>query len=1193
LRLASEIYSSQEESYKKGLLETSVGLTAKLTAAWTVDQVLSRVGTGRSRDSLRYLREYQIEGTPWFAHPGVHRYTKTASVKEMIWNSIKASEEMLFKIPRSFSLSALYGRGIVGVGNVDFAADGKFLQDKNNINYLNKLTGGKLTPEVIARGLKYERSSSQLFGRGKLYGFDEAGNKILLLNKADLFPGYWGENLFASGKPQGFMPRFGRSLYGQHGIKMGRPDVFMSGGKNFFSAIKEEFGALSTVAVENYVKLLDDPFELLRKGIDNSIGRNIGNGRLFSRAYSMFKKAGLQNQFGVGGRQFMEGKGAAELLKRHSLRGLSKLAGITMAYKGVDSLLRMSGIPGFKSGIKGVAANLYQKLSSGITTASDITGMTWLTKKQEDKAPGSTSLVGLSSFAASAAIAGGTLGKLTDIIQRVPVGEKGPAPQFFSDFISSMQSKGGALGNIIKRSNASNFGRVGAYATMGAAIGAALVLPFIPGALGSNKSAEELDAIYSGKEKVAIRRGRFWEASSSSFQGEDIEFFAPHWTVRAMSDAGKRGRTPEEYYKNPIRGFLARMIDPYAYDKKLDEERPYTYWGPTDYGFGFVEKLFAPLKEAWKPTILAHPEALAGVHPSQMLRYGPNVPRSLDGKDAGTTTSGYLPDVTRPDALQTYASEAMQSLKDVFGLQGFVISSATDALTGGQSFLTPNSIYESSGRINSAQRAFWDASIGGGGSNTEAYRRLNPDREYSTEYISAPIRNKLPSWMEGTPYVFGDPFSQIKMGEYRMPGRGYQSLHPELEGVDPEEYPLVHRLSILGDVAPMSPNYYKYKGLVEEQIATGKLNQAGIDLYNESMRQREMVRNDDRFDYGDGAIGSYYLALKKAGRALPTESLYPFSPVHKFAGNVDPLTEYRDRYVLDKPFKLWQNPFSDFIKPAYNKTIDMFSLHPFMPKETKELYGINTYFDALQQSKNAILQEQADAAAQDGKLDEAAFYRSGIRKTLQGTSVLEAPEVLEGMLPQRDQRFLKQFIGAPASAREELLSSVSPEMGQILSGQWKADAMSLATDAEHMRNLRQSKIDTSQQMGFSSSMPDRDFIGYAAGVDLNAVKVKTVDHMGKNIRDFGLWREDERQAQILDGINNTRIFNSGDFDKINPPSPELSKKALEDYLKKIGMRGARIMAVPINGATSVSFVGSESRKNKFRDNMRERGEYSG
>jgi hypothetical protein len=69
----------------------------------------------------------------------------------------------------------------------------------------------------------------------------------------------------------------------------------------------------------------------------------------------------------------------------------------------------------------------------------------------------------------------------------------------------------------------------------------------------------------------------------------------------------------------------------------------------------------------------------------------------------------------------------------------------------------------------------------------------------------------MPSWMPGDDYYtnfrVGDPFVKVDHGFARLPGAGYEALHPELEGVNPEDYPDINKLSILADVAPYSREY--------------------------------------------------------------------------------------------------------------------------------------------------------------------------------------------------------------------------------------------------------------------------------------------------------------------------------------------------------------------------------------------------
>ena len=44
-------------------------------------------------------------------------------------------------------------------------------------------------------------------------------------------------------------------------------------------------------------------------------------------------------------------------------------------------------------------------------------------------------------------------------------------------------------------------------------------------------------------------------------------------------------------------------------------------------------------------------------------------------------------------------------------------------------------------------------------------------------------------------------------GEYRLPGPGYDALHPELRGITPDAYAEFYRFKILADVAPYSDQY--------------------------------------------------------------------------------------------------------------------------------------------------------------------------------------------------------------------------------------------------------------------------------------------------------------------------------------------------------------------------------------------------
>jgi hypothetical protein len=47
----------------------------------------------------------------------------------------------------------------------------------------------------------------------------------------------------------------------------------------------------------------------------------------------------------------------------------------------------------------------------------------------------------------------------------------------------------------------------------------------------------------------------------------------------------------------------------------------------------------------------------------------------------------------------------------------------------------------------------------------------------------------------------------LHQGFARLPGAGYEAIHPELKGVNPEDCPDIHKMAILADVAPYSWEY--------------------------------------------------------------------------------------------------------------------------------------------------------------------------------------------------------------------------------------------------------------------------------------------------------------------------------------------------------------------------------------------------
>ena len=125
--------------------------------------------------------------------------------------------------------------------------------------------------------------------------------------------------------------------------------------------------------------------------------------------------------------------------------------------------------------------------------------------------------------------------------------------------------------------------------------------------------------------------------------------------------------------------------------------------------------------------------------------------------------------------------------------------------------------------MTNVSRRYYERELGAGlapaPSMQEHFGYSEPLRRFiqreSFEPQANEIRNNMPSWLPGDDYMtnfkVGDPYVRIDDGYARLPGAGYEALHPELKGTDPEDHPDIHKLRILSDVAPYSPEYNTYR----------------------------------------------------------------------------------------------------------------------------------------------------------------------------------------------------------------------------------------------------------------------------------------------------------------------------------------------------------------------------------------------
>jgi len=112
--------------------------------------------------------------------------------------------------------------------------------------------------------------------------------------------------------------------------------------------------------------------------------------------------------------------------------------------------------------------------------------------------------------------------------------------------------------------------------------------------------------------------------------------------------------------------------------------------------------------------------------------------------------------------------------------------------------------------------------------------------------LQHPLPKTSPSWLPGDDYYTnfheGDPFIKIDEGYAPLPGAGYEALHPELKDVNPQDYPDIHKMAILADVAPYSREYNTYRQRVGRQAQD---NQIKLQRAQERLRQVEREKHTE------------------------------------------------------------------------------------------------------------------------------------------------------------------------------------------------------------------------------------------------------------------------------------------------------------------------------------------------------------
>lgn len=893
-----------------------------------------------------------------------------------------------------------------------------------------------------------------------------------------------------------------------------------------------------------YFKLLDNPAEALLEGLGREPGSATNSG----------KYSGLKNLFGTGG----DYSGSTmDMWAKHAGRIIPLAIGaaavyevgsrITKAFTG-DSLAQIGG--------KAVAAT--QRTYAGV---SDITGLTGLNKTQEEKAEGSHRLMGVLAFP----MAGYLTGRVAASAVNPVVAESAQIPwqaareevHELPKILQLSDQKLPIVGNLSEKMT-----RGHKFGLMGLAVGAAMSAPFLLGALGSNHSYQEVKAEQSGETEVAVKKARMWEMGRSDVGGEETSYYRPGWFKRLMDNPGAEledgGHSDE-----PITRALRSLVDPYWKEKLNFYDRPYPVTSADTSSGGPLGSIWGlTIGRVLKPTKMMHADEISegGVSDARQgitIQYGKNASKAPSESLGGT---GPTP-ATLPSDPTYLLQDTVFKAKQAIGLPGFVIGAIAKKVTGESDFGSDQQVLASASSIGSFRDKFWDLGVGGAATLSEGVRRFMPKPRADIQEIN-PVSNNMPDWMPGASnyldFQRGDPYAAVAEGEYRLPGSGFERRFEELKGVDPADYPDIFKYKILGDVAPFSKEFEGLSKKVATQAQSGEMSERDFQIYQGTKAQLEEKRHKIHFrNEPDSIAGKYWGAITSLGRENPVEHLLPVSPVHKFAGPVDAISEYEDREVYSTRNPSWDAPYNDFIKPAGNMAAKLLGWEG-IPQETQDKRDLTGYFDKLEYVKDKRLEANY---RDQGNGQAAHAYARKAQYTMYGADPYSDLATIEKILPSVERPFFEEFLGAKTDEdKGRILKLVPSYIKKFYTAQWQkqiyaalaakgnlnSDELQAAKSIEASRALegqvadrgmwneytskvdsgevrkntfpdyiRAKNLDSYYEEESPFGLPSADWIGYDSNVDLDMVKLRVVQNTAGDFHDHQLWESDVTAAERM------------------------------------------------------------------------------
>jgi len=357
---------------------------------------------------------------------------------------------------------------------------------------------------------------------------------------------------------------------------------------------------------------------------------------------------------------------------------------------------------------------------------------------------------------------------------------------------------------------------------------ALLAAPFIASALIPEESPQELRDIYSGRQEIEVMKGRWWETSSTPYEGDKTKEFRQHFVARFLNrqwikdEYGSEGEYWKRNLGTPI-GWFNLLTDPYGKEveaAKRGRNFPLTEELFLDVPFSDITGLRF-IGHALKPPKFMHArsvEDFARMYESE----NPDLEPSYE-------LGGLKPLVPQmPWSLRNMAARTFSQYTTVAGLPGFIGTTTSKKLLGEENVFidkyTPT--LQAANEIGNQERWFYGLELGGAAFLSEPVRRYiqRTPRQFGAPYN--PIPNDLPDWLSGKnelkDLATGDAIAKVGFNARYLPPRGEGEEYNELQKaealahVQPYSRRLTRMFSALDEVALEPMARYRVEELKQQ-----------------------------------------------------------------------------------------------------------------------------------------------------------------------------------------------------------------------------------------------------------------------------------------------------------------------------------------------------------------------------------------